>query len=589
MSRRVLAITLYLMLTAVSAALVGWLGFRDAIERLAERADADLRLAAERLTGQLEAYREQAVLIADHPAVMAALTGGGNAAANALLLSAADRIGAADMQIIDARGQVRARSSESIGNGDESQSRHFARAQQGATGFDHMVSDTGERLVLFAAPVFSPDGPVLGAVTLRVRVSKVEANWRGETPTVFFTDRQGVIFVSNRSELLFVQRYAGREPSAGTTLPADVLSFQPHGFSGHELWAIDAGAYIPDFALHLQQDLPVIEMTAEILHDARPALRLAGLQAAVTAAALLGFGSVLLGLSDRRRALADKLTIEARANAELESRVAVRTRELSTAVERLREEIRERQEAETALRKAQADLVQASKLSALGQMSAGISHELNQPLMAIRSFAENGRAFLDRGDGGKAAENLDRISELGRRMGRIIKNLRAFARQEVEAISDVDLVGVVNAVLEMSEARIAREGVRLNWEAPGRAVMVRGGEVRLQQVVMNLVSNALDAMDDREARELTITLERAEGQVLLRVADTGPGISEPDKIFDPFYSTKAVGAAEGMGLGLSISYGIVKSFGGRIAGNNRPGGGAEFVVSLQPILSERAA
>jgi two-component system C4-dicarboxylate transport sensor histidine kinase DctB len=214
---------------------------------------------------------------------------------------------------------------------------------------------------------------------------------------------------------------------------------------------------------------------------------------------------------------------------------------------------------------------------------------LNQPLMAIRSFAENAEAFLDRGNPEVAAQNLSRISELARRMGRIIKNLRAFAKQENEPLSDVDLVAVVDAAIEMVTSKISHAGVSLDWAAPPSAVMVRGGEVRLQQVVLNLISNAVDAMEETEDRRIEITLERKGPRVFLAVRDTGPGIAEPERIFDPFYTTKEIGSAEGMGLGLSISYGLVQSFGGQIRGRNHEEKGAIFTVELAAVEGVQAA
>ncbi|MFV2034548.1 MAG: sensor histidine kinase, partial [Halocynthiibacter sp.] len=198
----------------------------------------------------------------------------------------------------------------------------------------------------------------------------------------------------------------------------------------------------------------------------------------------------------------------------------------------------------------------------------------------IRSFAENAGLLLARKDPESAAKNLSRISELARRMGRIIKNLRAFARQEREPISDVDIGAVVEAVLELSETRLRAEQVALDWLAPEPAISVRGGEVRLQQVVTNLVSNAIDAMDGVPEKRLQLSLVRRGSKVLLQVRDSGPGLDDPAKIFDPFYTTKAVGQSDGMGLGLSISYGLVQSFGGVIRGLNHPGGGAIFTVEL---------
>jgi two-component system C4-dicarboxylate transport sensor histidine kinase DctB len=223
-------------------------------------------------------------------------------------------------------------------------------------------------------------------------------------------------------------------------------------------------------------------------------------------------------------------------------------------------------------------------------MSAGISHELNQPLAAMRSFADNARVLLERGRAAEASANLARISDLTARMDRIIRNLRAFARKEGEPASDVALDRVVADALALLAAKIDEAGAEVRWTAPAAPVMVRGGAVRLQQVVMNLVSNALDAMSARPcaARVVTVAIEAGD-PVRLTVADQGPGLAEASagRLFDPFFTTKPVG--EGTGLGLSISYGIVQSFGGAIRGDDRPGGGAIFTVDLQPSARAAAA
>jgi two-component system C4-dicarboxylate transport sensor histidine kinase DctB len=297
-------------------------------------------------------------------------------------------------------------------------------------------------------------------------------------------------------------------------------------------------------------------------------------------ALLLAFSALYLLIADRRRVLSEQLADEAASNAALELRVNERTQSLSQANQSLRREIREREDAERELKRAQADLVQAGKLSALGKMSAGISHELNQPLMAIDSFAENAESYLARGQKSKAANNLSRISDMSQRMGRIIKNLRAFARQENEPMTDVDLAKVVDAALEIMQTRLMALGVEVDWRHPETPVFVRGGEVRLQQVVMNLASNAAEAMANQQTRRLSISIDHKNGTVLLELRDTGPGLTEADRIFDPFYTTKEVGKSEGMGLGLSISYGLVQSFGGQIRGRNQKEGGAVFTVEL---------
>ena len=571
--RRRLAIVLLFLGAVLGVAGGVWrYGYLQALDQLAQRGASDLTLTADRLTGQLQLYQQLAVLMAKHPAVTGYLSGIQSGPSDTLLLQASDKTGALDVLLADRDGRVLA-----TANGTEprelSGQRYFQRAMHGALGEGHGINPaTGLRAYYFAAPVFRHDGRVGGALIVVANVGKVEAEWRGARPAVFFTDAAGEVFITNRSELLHWRKtdQGGLAPPTGP-----VPAFSRRTVGGHEIWLENWSPYVPSRALYVQRDLPVIGLRAEALIDVDPARNIAWLQAAVVAAVFLAFGSVLFLTLERRRTLA-------LANARLESRVSERTAALTRTNEALRHEVAERTAAELALKKAQDDLVQAGKLSALGQMSAGISHELNQPLMAIQQYAENGTAFLERGAPETAAENLSRIAGLAKRMARIIKTLRAFARQESEPVAQVDLVSVVDSALELSQPRLRRDQIALEWTAPSAPMIVMGGEVRLGQVLVNLIGNAADAMvgAGQADRRITIALRREGGQICMDVADTGPGIQEPERIFDPFYSTKEVGAAEGMGLGLSISYGLVQSFGGMIRGRNRPEGGAIFTVEL---------
>lgn len=569
--------TLFFVVVVAFSMVVAWISLRDGLDRLSERGAADLSLASGRLTGELQRYRELAVFFADHPTLMPLVTqpdpsSDVAAPANALLLAAADRTGSDRIELVSREGRVLASSSRRAGvAADNGIPDYLRRALNGTIGMAHMLDASDQRRIfIYAAPVFSPQGPVVAAVTIRLDVETVEVASRGEAETAFFTDAEGVIFVSNRDELVLraQQVIADVVPSVPPELIQPFPPLREYTIAGHSVWAIKAGPYLPSLALHLTQPLPVIAMRGEILLDAAPALQTALMQAATAAALCLIFGTALFTVSERRRSLAQRLEVEARANSALEERVAARTKELTMA---------------------QADLIRAGKLSALGQMSAGLSHELNQPLMAIRSFAENAAAFIERGKPEVAAENLLQISDLARRMGRIIRNLRAFARQEVEGFSDVDLVAAVAAVLEITQPRMRQDGVVLDYDPPAQPVMVRGGEVRLQQVVLNLIANALDAMAGQAGGRLRLQISQTAARVRLTLRDTGPGIAEPERMFDPFYSTKAIGQAEGMGLGLSISYGIIESFGGSISGCNPSGGGAEFCVELIATAGEKIA
>lgn len=572
-----------LVLIGVVSTVVWTSAYRQALGSLAERGAADLALASDRVSAQLQIYRELAVLIADHPVLRGLKTPSGRDIAAERLRGYADKTGAMDVFYANSDGQVLA-AAEGVTGPNVADERYFKRAVQGGLGAAPAVLASGERVYFFAAPDFGFDGEVRGALVVVADVQYLEQTWPGSLPAVYFTTRAGQVFISNRYELLFWHSSAygpGIAPEASAAPRLEVGEAL-----GHEIWRPGWSPYLPKRALHLGRDIAAIDMHADILVDVAPARRIATLQALSMGAVLLASAMMLFLAAERRRTLAE-------ANAVLEVRVARRTRDLSAANQQLKREMHDRAEAEAALRRAEADLVRADKLSALGRMSAGISHELNQPLMAIQQFAENGRAFLDREKPERAGENLGRIADMATRMGRIIKNLRAFARNEAEPSSRVDLVKVVEDAVELTQARLRECSVRLNWAPQPRGeVFVRGGEVRLTQVLVNLINNAVDAMLDQENREIRIHIGPAEGdrpgRRAVTVSDIGPGLKEPEKVFDPFYSTKAVGAAggeDGMGLGLSISYGLVQSFGGNIRGRNGAQG-AEFAVELEDWKEE---
>jgi two-component system, NtrC family, C4-dicarboxylate transport sensor histidine kinase DctB len=561
------------------AGAVWWAGLGQSLDQLSQRGASDLALASDRLVKSLTRYRELIVVLADDEQFDGPAPDPEGAAR--LLRRAADLTGALDLMLLDRDGQVVASASGARGV-DWRDDAFVDRALTGALGSFHAISDRFlTRAFYFSAPIFSAEGPVEGALVAVVDLDRIEAEGRGAIPVVLFTDEDGVVISSNRSELVLMRRDGEGRSAFPENRLRPFFSYQTLGVRGTDVWRTDAGPYVPKRALHVEQRIEILGLRAEALLDARPAYVTAGLQGTVAGVLAAFFGTVIFLTTERRRALA-------RANAALEVRVAERTDELSRINLALRDEVAERREAEAALKRAQDELVQVGKLSALGQMSAGISHELNQPLMAIRSFAENGTRFLEMGKGDMVAGNLAKIADLAARAGRIIKNLKAFARQESEPSTRVDLCAVARAAIEMTEAQFERDAVGVTAQIPDAPVWVTGGEVRLTQVVVNLLTNAADAMSSLPEKSLTLTVA-ASPEPSVTVRDSGPGIADPSRIFEPFYTTKSVGDGEGTGLGLSISYGLVQSFGGDISGENAPGGGAVFTVRLQPWREERAA
>ncbi len=293
-------------------------------------------------------------------------------------------------------------------------------------------------------------------------------------------------------------------------------------------------------------------------------------------------GSIFTMLQ-RRRAMLEQLEIRDWSQRELEHQVKLRTADLMDTNVRLAEEITERQRTEDALRTAQAELVQAGKLAALGQMSAGIAHEINQPLTAIRSYADNARLFLARSQTDPVERNLSRIAELTERMGRITNHLKTFARRPEYDSGPVDLTHAIQKAVDLVRETGRIGNAVIDFARPETTLRVIAEETQLEQVFVNLLTNAADASRDQDDAHIHLNITCQNDRILVAVCDNGSGISEQTmgQLFDPFFTTKPFG--DGLGLGLSICYGILRSFGGTIRAENLPGpdGGACFIVELR--------
>jgi len=260
----------------------------------------------------------------------------------------------------------------------------------------------------------------------------------------------------------------------------------------------------------------------------------------------------------------------------LKTRVREKTDHLSRINVRLRQEVKER-------KRVQDELVQAGKLAALGQLSTGIAHEINQPLAAIRHYIHNARLLLERGDLATHRLNLEKIEELTERMAKTINHLKTFARWPSNQLSSVDLLASLDRSFSLLATRISQLQIRIERRYKSLQPKVLAEDIRLEQVLINIIANAVDAVSECPADERVIAIEIENMEPLLRISiiDSGSGIKaeERESIFDPFYTTKAVG--KGLGLGLSISYNIIKDFGGNIEVENEAAGGTRFTITLQ--------
>ncbi len=287
-----------------------------------------------------------------------------------------------------------------------------------------------------------------------------------------------------------------------------------------------------------------------------------------------------------------------KAYALLNERVAERTADLSAANQQLQREVAERTRAEHELRAAHDELIQASKLAALGQMAAGITHELNQPLAALRSFSDNTRVLLERGEYEAANENLGAIASLTERMGKITNQLKLFVGRARPRSARAPVARALRNALALLGKRL--DGVQIDMmltladsathdprvepfdaqhEYP--ALVAQCDELRLEQVLINLLANALDAVAGVPSPRIVIGVDTRANTLEISVTDNGPGIADDvlPRLFEPFFTTKEMG--QGLGLGLAISSSIARDCGGTLVALNAPDGGARFVLTLR--------
>ncbi len=278
---------------------------------------------------------------------------------------------------------------------------------------------------------------------------------------------------------------------------------------------------------------------------------------------------------------AARLALE-KSNEVLEEKVEARSAELRAANASLQAEIVERTQAVQQLKAMQEEMIRTENLAVIGQLSAGITHELNQPLAALSTLSDNALRFFDRGDHATVRFNLERIGHLVQRMGELTGHLRSFARRSSGAVETVDVGRSIDNALTLLAHRAAREPSRILLEPPPTPVAIRANAIRIEQILVNLVGNAFDATRGAADPTITIAWTARDGRAIVRVVDNGVGLSPEmeTQVFEPFFTTKTAGDGLGLGLGLAISADIARSFGGTLTAAGLADGGAAFTLDL---------
>ncbi|SDO48655.1 two-component system, NtrC family, C4-dicarboxylate transport sensor histidine kinase DctB [Halomonas shengliensis] len=582
---------------------------QQALQSLQQDAENELRLSATGLTGYLSRHAYLPRLLASREAVRRFLAAPQSQDAmplNLLLDRFRATTGVSDIYLLDRHADTLAasnwhRPNTFIGENYAFRS-YYTDAIAGRPGrFYGLGVQSLERGYYFSAPVWlddtAPDATPDGVMVVKVLLDAVEASWAEQEAELLVTDADDIIFMASRPELRMASLAPLSAAERRALLATRRYADEPLDHSGFEvLERLGQRSRLVGFAhgplagqrfLGLRRALPELGWEMQILKPLDPVVR-AQWVSALLAGGL--YGMVLLGggigwqrlrLRRERELFAERERHTlARARDELERNVASRTRDLVETNRRLSDEVEERKRAEADLRRTRDELIQAAKLAVLGQLAAGINHELNQPLAAIRAYAENARAFLARERLESADRNLAEIVELTGRMAEISAQLRQFSRKGDERRSAVSVTDCFEYALRLFQARLQEAGVRVERRFPAAPAWVDADPVRLEQVLVNLIGNALQAMAGTAAPSLTLSVRADHETIELAVEDSGPGIppEQLTRIFEPFFTTKSPGS--GLGLGLSISSRIIDDLGGRLFAENRAEGGARFVIRL---------
>ncbi|AKS46315.1 two-component system, NtrC family, C4-dicarboxylate transport sensor histidine kinase DctB [Octadecabacter temperatus] len=528
------------------------------------RGAAEVRLAlySANLLSELQRNSIVPQLLARDPSLIGALNSADYTQSTSRLLSFVDEIGAASLLLMDTDGRiVAATNRERLGENQWSQRSFLDALRTNVTTFTVGEREEGGYSFTYSRRI-DDGGQVIGVVSVEVDLAKWERSWAGISDAVMVLDSEGIAILATEP------RWRGRLEEEGIALQEPQTAIE-RALRGTPDWsALPIDAYLRGDGVMRQearvsfQGWRVVSFTT--FQSVRERVN------AILALEIMGFAITLAGLFwflSRKSNLAARM-------------FQMESAELRQLNSRLQREIAERKKVEKDLEVAEQTVAQTSKLAALGEMSAAVSHELNQPLAAMKTYLAGVRLLISRERPDEAVVAVQRIDSLIERMGAITKQLKSYARKGKDSLEPVDMKDAVLSSLSMMEPQLRQRQVAITRTLPDQPVMIFGDRMRLEQVIINLLRNALDAT--KMAGEPVIEILLVQGDVArLSVHDNGGGIEDLDELFEPFYTTKAPG--DGTGLGLAISSGIVNDFGGRLTARNSAKGGAVFEVEL-PIL-----
>ncbi|HCE7956205.1 TPA: two-component system sensor histidine kinase DctB [Pseudomonas aeruginosa] len=557
-------------------------------EQLAEQNRQTLDLYVANLLGTLRRYEELPQILGGLPVLRQALQQPGDPLlqniANEALADIRRRTGADVIYLLQPDGTTQVASNWA--QADSFVHRNFAfrpyyrEAMQGRLARFFGLGTTSIKRGYYFASAVKEGSRIIGVLVVKVDLEHIERLWGNSPEQLLVIDNYGVVILSSREDWRF---HASRPLSAAER--DEIHANIPYPVQDPKPLRLQQSAWLSQ-----SRTLPETGWTVSIYAPRTLIERPVRSVLLIGGATLLALLLLLTLLTLSRRHYLDRIALEAEAKRQLEERVLERTRELENANAQLQQEVHEREQAQRELMRAQDEVVQAGKLTALGTMSASISHELNQPLAAIRSYADNARVLLDHQRTEDARGNLEQISDLTTRMASIIAHLKAYARGARRAPENVQLQPAIEDALSMLASRRRAMNVELLRDVPDAPLWVQAGETRLRQILGNLLTNALDALAEKAPpRRLWVIASQDQHGVTLTLRDNGPGFSEDAlaHAHEPFFTTKTT--AKGLGLGLAICDNLLRALGGRLEMGNHLEGGAVVRLHLLPGVPGVAA
>lgn len=557
-------------------------------EQLAEQNRQTLDLYVANLLGTLRRYEELPQILGGLPVLRQALQQPGDPLlqkiANEALADIRRRTGADVIYLLQPDGTTQVASNWA--QADSFVHRNFAfrpyyrEAMQGRLARFFGLGTTSIKRGYYFASAVKEGSRIIGVLVVKVDLEHIERLWGNSPEQLLVIDNYGVVILSSREDWRF---HASRPLSAAER--DEIHANIPYPVQDPKPLRLQQSAWLSQ-----SRTLPETGWTVSIYAPRTLIERPVRSVLLIGGATLLALLLLLTLLTLSRRHYLDRIALEAEAKRQLEERVLERTRELENANAQLQQEVHEREQAQRELMRAQDEVVQAGKLTALGTMSASISHELNQPLAAIRSYADNARVLLDHQRTEDARGNLEQISDLTTRMASIIAHLKAYARGARRAPENVQLQPAIEDALSMVASRRRAMNVELLRDVPDAPLWVQAGETRLRQILGNLLTNALDALAEKAPpRRLWVIASQDQHGVTLTLRDNGPGFSEDAlaHAHEPFFTTKTT--AKGLGLGLAICDNLLRALGGRLEMGNHLEGGAVVRLHLLPGVPSVAA